>query len=73
MFKKLQKHFNPDATDCNENVGSGLGEAYFDRAANRWVFPGEDLSNSRDSSAGPPPTGPMVSAAGEKFNVVVTY
>jgi hypothetical protein len=31
----------PDAHDANENIGTGLGDAYFDKATNKWIFPGQ--------------------------------
>ncbi len=38
--KGLLKWFYPDAHDANENVKEGL-DAYYDKVAGKWVFPGE--------------------------------
>jgi hypothetical protein len=61
----------PDAHDANDNIGTGLGEAYFDKATGKWVFPGQEDGGANDPTAGPPPTGPMMT--GIQYNYHLEY
>ena len=51
--KSLLGWMYPDAKDANDNLGTA-NEAYFDKATQKWVFPGEDPVE--DVAVGPPPT-----------------
>ena len=52
----IAKKLNPDAHVGD--VGNDM-EAYFDKATNSWVFPGEEPDENAGAPPPPPPTGPM--------------
>jgi len=54
----IVKFVAPDAKEVQEdNLGSSINDAaYFDKAQNRWVFPGQENNDDNAAMRGPPPT-----------------